>query len=411
MSRAESPGAMRSKAPSLAVLMVLVGISPLATDMYLAGLPALQTSLDTSATTAQLTLTGFLIGLAVGQLVIGPLSDGIGRRPFLLAGTAAFFVLSIVCALAPTGPVLVVARVLQGLAGAAGVVCGRAVISDHYPGTRADRIFALVTSVGFIGPVIAPAIGGVILTVATWRAIFLLLAVVGGLLLIGVVLRVPETLRPENRHPQSARANLSRMGALLSDRIFRGHVITSCLAVMGFFTYIGGSTFVLQRTYGIDEATYTVVFTTNAAAMVATSVVCALVIGRIGAMRVLRSGLVLTVTASLLLLSTGVAGFDRLAWTWITLCGVTAGMGLVLPSSIALAQRAGATYAGTASALLGGLQFALGGLVAPLTGLIGYTSVTPMAAIMSVFMVLSAGWSATVVDPAGAETVTSPRDP
>jgi len=140
----------------MAVLLLLIGISPLATDMYLASLPAMGSSLGASAATIQLTLTGFLVGLAVGQFVIGPISDGVGRRPFLLAGSAAFFILSLACAVAPNGPVLVAARMAQGFAAAAGIVCGKAVINDYFPGHRADRRFAIVTSAGLVGPVLAP---------------------------------------------------------------------------------------------------------------------------------------------------------------------------------------------------------------------------------------------------------------
>src|ERR1041384_6828684 len=175
--------------PSMATLMLLIGIPPFATDTYLAAMPAMGASLTASPATIQLTLTGFLLGVAAGQLILGPLSDGIGRRPFLLAGTITFVVLSGLCALAPTGPLLVAARVVQGFAAAAGIVCGRAVISDYFPADRAVRRLAIVTSAGLVAPVMAPMLGGLILGQAGWRAIFVFLSALGVLMLLGVVLR------------------------------------------------------------------------------------------------------------------------------------------------------------------------------------------------------------------------------
>jgi DHA1 family bicyclomycin/chloramphenicol resistance-like MFS transporter len=388
--------------PSLAVLLFLTGISPLATDMYLPALPGMGHELHASAATIQLTLTGFLIGLAVGQLVAGPISDGTGRRPFLLAGPAAFLVFSLACALSPDGALLVAVRVAQGLAAGAGVAVGRAVINDFSSGLQADRRFAIVTSAGLVGPVVAPGIGGALLGLTTWRVIFLLLALVGAGQLIGVTLRVPETLPPERRHAGGLSANLGRMGALLRNRAFVGHVATACLGTCGFFTYIGGSSFVLQHVYGISEGRYALVFATNGLAMVTTSVLFVYGLGRSGAVPMRRAGLTVTVTASTFLLVTALTGTDRFAWTWVALCCVTAGMGLVLPASIALGQRAGATYAGTASALQGGLQMGIGALVTPLTGLLGYGSLIPMAALMAGFMALAVVSSFLVGDPDAA---------
>jgi len=225
---------------------------------------------------------------------------------------------------------------------------------------------------------------------------------IGAAIFAGVVFRVPETLPPEHRHPNGLRASLGRMAALSNDRVFRGHVMTSCLAMAGFFTYISGSSFVLQHTYGVSERTYTVVFATNALAMVTTSVAFVVAVERIGAIALRRAGLCATVSASTFLLVTALTGTDRFAGTWIALCALTAGMGFVLPASITLAQRAGNAYAGTASALQGGLQLTCGALVTPLTGLFGFTSLAPMAGLMTVFMALSATASMTIAHPAPA---------
>ncbi|MET0236538.1 MAG: multidrug effflux MFS transporter [Kibdelosporangium sp.] len=389
--------------PSMVTLMLLIGIPPFATDTYLAAMPAMGATLGASAATIQLTLTAFLLGVAAGQLIVGPISDGTGRRPFLLAGTITFIVLSGFCAVAPNGPLLVAGRLVQGFAAAAGIVCGRAVISDYFPADRAVRRFAIVTSAGLVAPVVAPMLGGVILGQAGWRAIFFFLGALGVVMLAGVVLRVPETLPPQRRHPRNLTASLGRMAALLRDRIFRGHLITSCLAMAGFFTYIAGSSFVLQDVYGISEATYTVIFAVNALSMVASSITFTALVNRVEVTRLRAIGLCATVTASVSLLLVGFSGVDGVIWASVPLCVLTAGMGFVLPASIALVQNAGRHYAGTASALQGGAQMLCGALVSPLTGLIGTSSLLGMAVVMAGFMVASIIASRCLARPAAPQ--------
>ncbi len=381
------------RAPSLPALILLTGVSPLATDMYLPALPGMARELHSSAAVMGLTLTAFLIGIALGQIALGPISDAFGRRPFVVGGPIAFLLLSLACAAAPNGPLLVAIRFLQGLAGAAGVVCGRAVISDFYRGGQADRRQAAAIAAGLIGPVVAPGIGGLILTVGSWRTIFLVLSAVAVLMVVGGVFGVPETLPPAERHPPSVRATVGRMGELLSDRRFRTHVITGALATCGFFTYIGGSSFVLQDHYGISASRYSLVFAVNATAMVITSAVTTALIIRVGARLIRIVGLVVTTAATAVLLASAVGRFDSFALTWVLLACVTAGMGLVLPSTLALGQRAGRRYAGTASALQGGLQFAAGALMTPMAALLGAHSLLPMALLMSAFMVASLAYT------------------
>src|SRR5690349_11183905 len=198
--------------------MLVTGISPLATDAYLPALPALQRSLDTSAAVAQLSLTAFLVGLALGQLLVGPVSDASGRRPVLVLGSLAFAALSVLCAMAPTGPLLVVARLLEGLAAGGGVAAGRAVISDHYSGSAAAERYGTLASVTLLAPVIAPPVGSVILTFGSWRTVFAALAAFGLVMAAGVLARVPESLPRSDRQGGSLRATAARMADLLRDR-------------------------------------------------------------------------------------------------------------------------------------------------------------------------------------------------
>ena len=387
-SRSDS-GGPASVALFTAALVLVTGVGPLATDMYLAALPELQRSLDTSAAVAQLTLTAFLIGMAAGQITLGPLSDGRGRRGLLLGGTSAFAIASLICVIAPSGPLLVVARLVQGLAGGCGMAVGRAVVGDRYQGDEAAKRYGTLAAITFLGPVVAPAVGGAILTVGTWRTVFAVLTGVGVLMVLAVWFVLPESLAVEQRHGGGLRDTGARMIDLLSDWSFMKHVAIQCLATAGFFTYIGGSSFVLQTVYGISPEKYSVVFATNATAMVVSSLIFRRVVARFGAVRLRSTGLGLSAVATLTLVGAGVVErqdvLPPLALPWALLCCVTFGMGLVIPASTVLGQRAGDRARGTASAVLGGLSFFVGALMTPLTGVIGYTSLLPLALLMAGF--------------------------
>jgi MFS transporter, DHA1 family, multidrug resistance protein len=380
-------------APSLAALVLVTGISPLATDAYLPALPALQRSLGTSAAVAQLSLTAFLVGLALGQLLVGPVSDASGRRPVLLCGSLAFAGLSVICAAAPTGPLLVLARLLQGLAAGGGVAAGRAVVSDHFSGTAAAQRYGTLASVTLLAPVIAPPVGSAILVIGSWRTVFAALAALGVAMAVAVVVRVPESLRRAARQGGSLPATGRRVLDLVRDRAYVPHVVVQALATMGFFTYIGGSSFALQSVYGISQSRYALVFTVNAIAMVATSVVFRLSVARVGAARLRLIGLCLAGAAACGLLAVALLGTDRVPWLavpWALLSFLTAGMGLMIPASTSLAQEAGRRSGGTAAALGGGLVFLAGALVTPLTGVLGYGTLLPMTLLMSGFFAASA---------------------
>ena len=379
-------------APALWALVLVTGVGPLATDMYIAGLPELRRSLGTTAAVAQLTLTAFIVGMAVGQLVVGPLSDARGRRLLMLVCAALFAATSVTCAWAPTGPVLVAIRLVQGVVAGGGVAVGRAVVSDRYTGAAAATRYGTLASITFLGPVVAPAIGGVVLAVGSWRTIFALLAAVGLAMVVAVVVALPESLPPERRHPAGLGQTLRRMGGLLADWPFLRHVVVQCLATAGFFTYIGGSSFVLETAYGISQSTYAVVFATNATAMVLASAGFRLLVGRYGAARLRSVGLAASTLAAGALLVLAVSDRDAsvpFAVPWVLLCVVVAGMGLCIPGTTALAQEAGRRAGGTASALQGGLTFLVGAAVTPLTGLIGYRTLLPMAVLMAGFLVVA----------------------
>ena len=248
------PLPLRTGRPWLLALVLVTGVGPLATDTYLAALPQVQATLGTSPTVVQLTMTFFIAGMAVGQLLAGPVSDGRGRRGMILAGSATFTAVSLLCALAPTGWALVAERGVQGLVAGVGVAVGRAVVSDRYAGPRAAAMYGTLASFSLIGPVVAPAIGSALLTVGDWRTVFLFLGGLGVLMTTAAAVGIPETLPVERRQATGLRDVRLRMHDLLTDRVFVAPVVVQCLVVAGFFVYIGGSSIVLQSQLGMAPA-------------------------------------------------------------------------------------------------------------------------------------------------------------
>ncbi len=369
---------------SITLLALVVGISPFATDMYVPALPAIARDLDTTTAVAQLSLTAFLVSFALGQFVIGPLSDGIGRRRVLLIGTAVFTVASLGCALAPDATTLIVARVLQGLGGAAGSIAGRAMVGDSTTGTRRSRLFASLAVVNSLGPVVAPLVGGVVLTVAAWRSLFVVLAVFGLVLTLLSAVRFPETLPAASRSGASLGAAGRRMGELLRIPRFRWYLVTGCAATIGFFSYISTSSFVFQEQYGFSELGYTLVFASNASCMILSTLLFRRLVGRFAEDSLFTAGLVTCTVGSALVLAGAATGVGP-ALIWPALALVTAGWGFVIPGSITLTQALGHRWPGSAAALQGGLQFGLGGLATPLAGALGGTALV-MGGLMVAFV-------------------------
>lgn len=380
--------------PVTAALVIVTGVGPLSTDSYIAALPALRESLHTSTATAQLTLTAFIIGMAAGQILLGPVSDGTGRRRLLLPGALVFTLASALCAFAPTGALLVAGRLVQGLAAGSGVAVGRAVVGDAYPAAEAARRYGTLASITFIGPVLAPAAGGLVLEVSNWRGVFAVLTAFGLLMVFAVLRGIPETLPAAQRSAGGLQATARRTVDLCGDWTFMRHVVLQGLASCGFFTYIGGSSFVLEEVYGISESRYAMVFAVNGAVMVCSSILFRQTVGRATPVVLRRIGLGVSTLAALGLL--GCALVERangapppLAVVWVLLSVLVGGMGLSIPSAVALGQEAGRRARGTASALQGGLAFLCGAAVTPLTGLLGYRTLLPMALLISGFFSLA----------------------
>ncbi|MER6343778.1 multidrug effflux MFS transporter [Streptomyces sp. NPDC001595] len=380
----------------LLVTLVLGGLTatpPLAMDMYLPALPEVTRSLHAPAATVQLTLTACLAGMALGQLVVGPMSDRWGRRRPLLAGLAVYVVATALCALAPTVESLVAFRLAQGLAGAAGIVIARAVVRDLYDGVEMARFFSTLMLISGVAPIVAPLIGGQVLRITDWRGVFVVLTVVGALLAAVVWARLPETLPAAERHSGGVGEALRSMRALLADPPFTGYLLTGGFVFAALFAYISASPFVVQEIYGASPQTFSLLFGLNSIGLViAGQINGKVLIGRVRLDRVIAVGLVIIVLAAtaLLLMTLGVLGEVGLAPVAAALFVLMSAMGITLPNAQSLALQRTRQSAGSASALLGTSSFLIGAIASPLVGVAGEDTAVPMAVVQLVATLVAA---------------------
>ncbi|ANS64830.1 bicyclomycin resistance protein [Streptomyces lincolnensis] len=385
----EKDGADRAavRRTGLLVTLILGGLTatpPLSMDMYLPALPEVTRSLHAPAATVQLTLTACLLGMALGQLVVGPMSDRWGRRRPLLAGLAVYVVATVLCALAPTVEVLVAFRLLQGLAGAAAIVIARAVARDLYDGLAMARFFSTLMLISGVAPIIAPLIGGQVLRVTDWRGVFVVLTVLGILLGVIVWTKLPETLPPAERHSGGVGEALRSMRGLLADLPFTGFMLTGGFTFAALFAYIAASPFVIQEIYGASPQTFSLLFGLNSIGLVIVGQINGKVlVGRVGLEKVLGLGLAVVVAAAtaLLLMSTGVFGEVGLAPMAAALFVLMSAMGIALPNAQSLALMRTKRSAGSAAALLGTSSFLIGAIASPLVGVAGEDTAVPMAVV------------------------------
>jgi MFS transporter, DHA1 family, multidrug resistance protein len=370
----------RPPARTVVVLGLLSTFGPLSLDLYLPALPELAQDLNASASAAQLSITACLVGLALGQLVAGPLSDRLGRRRPLIVGLVGFVLASVACALAPSVGVLVVLRFIQGLAGAAGLVISRAIARDLYSGRALMIFFSRLILVAGLAPVIAPILGGQLSRIMSWRGIFGVLAGFGAVLLLAGWLGLRETLPPERRIVGGFSKTLHGYNTLLHDRFFVGCALSSGLAGASMFAYIAGSTFVLQRIYGMSPQGFSLVFGSISLALV----IAAQVGGRLALVwpltRVLGFGLAVNLLGATFLLVTVSNGLP-LAVLIAALSVMVSAIGLIFPTANALAMADYPDLAGTASSLQGLSQFVFGAIAAPLVGIAGEQTALPLGIV------------------------------
>jgi DHA1 family bicyclomycin/chloramphenicol resistance-like MFS transporter len=365
-----------------ALLIIMLGfvaaIGPLSIDMYLPAFPAIADDLGVPAAQVQLSLTACLVGTALGGLVCGPLSDRWGRRGPAIAGLTAYAILSILIALAPSAPVLIGLRLLQGFAGGTGIVVARAIVRDLYSGVEAARFYSRLTLVYGLAPILAPSIGGVVLRFTSWHGIFVALGVFAALLSTLLFLRLPETL--EHRTDGGLGRTLRLAGPLFRDRAFVGYTLAQACAFGALFTYLSNSSFVLQDGYGLSPTIFGLLFGLNAVGLTLTSQLNARLLNRFGPRTLLLASFVVQLPAGVVLVVAAVAG---------SLIGITAGLfllvctiGMCQPNATALALDAHADRAGTAAAVMGSLQPVVAAGLASLAGLGPIGTGLPMTVVI-----------------------------
>lgn len=368
---------------SALILGSLSAFGPLCLDMYLPALPNLANELNTSASMAQLSLTACLLGLALGQLVAGPLSDVRGRKTPLIVALIIYAISSLLCVFAPTAWFLIGFRFIQGLAGAAGIVISRAVVRDMYSGTELTKFFSLLMLVNGAAPILAPLFGGQLLNFVSWRGVFVVLSLIGVAMLLAVLLGLPETLPKERRQSGGMHETLSTFRRLLRDRIFIGYCLVQGLVTAAMFGYISGSSFVLQNIFHVSEQMYSLIFAINGVGIIIASQTTGRLAGRFKESSLLAFGLGLAGVSSIALLTVILTG-GGLKAILIPLFFIVSCVGIVGTSTFALAMNSQSKSAGSASALLGLLPYILGAAVAPLVGLGGDKTAVPMGIVIIV---------------------------
>jgi len=394
----------RQRAKLVLVLGSLIALGPLTIDMYLPALPAIAADVQTTAAAVQLTLTGTLLGLAVGQLLIGPVSDAVGRRPPVLVGIGVHVLASVLCVVAPNIAVLGVLRVLQGVGIAAAGVVAMAVVRDIFDGLAAATLFSRLLLVMGVAPVMAPTLGGELLRWTNWRGVFAALVVLGVALIAVAALGLRETLPPERRRSGGVVGTLRVYGSLLQDRTFVGLIFVAGLGMASLFAYVSGSPFVLQQQYGLDQQQFGFAFGAGAVGMIAATQLNVRLLRRYAPQQVLVSALVGGSVAGLVLLACAATSFAGVVGILVPLWAVLAAAGLALPNAPALALSRHGEAAGTAAALLGAVQFGIGALAAPLVGALG-TGTVAMAVVVAGGMVLGTTVLLVVVRPSGLSEI------
>src|SRR3954468_16432765 len=367
-----SPAVVTQPGARLVLLLgILVALGPFTIDMYLPALPVIAPDLGVTPAVVQLTLTSTLAGVAVGQLVIGPLSDALGRRRPLVAGVAVHVVASLLCVLAPSVAVLGVLRAFQGFGAAAASVVGMAVVRDLFSGRAAATLFSRLMLVIGASPVLAPTVGGEVLRWSTWRGVFAVLALLGTGVLAMAARRLPETL-PSHRRGHAGGAGVMRTyAALLSDRAFAGLALVGGLVMASLFGYVSGSTFVFQDQYGMSQQGFALVFGSGAVALIGATQLTARLLRRWTTRQILVAGLALGTASGAVLVAVTAVGLGGLPVLLVLLWLVLAGQGLTFPTIPALAMSRYEPTAGSAAALLGAAQFGVAALAAPVVGLLG----------------------------------------
>ena len=386
-TQADSPKAL-SKVWIVLILGSLTAFGPLSMDMYLPALPTVASDLMTTTSLTQLSLTACLLGLAIGQLIFGPLSDIRGRRRPLIFTLIIYSIASLLCAFSPNIFVFICLRFIQGMTGAAGIVIARASARDMYSGKDLTKFIALLALVNGAAPILAPISGGFILSFASWNAVFILLSLIGLVMFGAVTFFLPETLPMEKRSEGSILAVLKTFKGLLRDRAFMGIALTQSFVMASMFAYIAGSPFVLQNLYDVTPQQFSILFAVNGIGIIIAAQLTARLSGIISEAKLLLCGILLSCLGSSLLLIVVIKELPLLVLS-IALFLVVSSVGMVSTTSFSLAMQNQGKAAGSASAFLGLLPFIGGAVVSPLVGIAGDQTALPMGIIIFICSVMA----------------------
>jgi DHA1 family bicyclomycin/chloramphenicol resistance-like MFS transporter len=380
-------------APSLAVLTLILGLltafGPLTIDMYLPALPTIAQDFGTDTAAVQMTLAIYFAGMAIGQAFYGPLADRLGRRRPLLFGLVLYILASVICAFATSLNGLIIGRFIQALGGCAGMVISRSAVRDLFDAKESAKIYSLLMLIMGLAPITAPFIGGQMLLYASWRWIFGILAVFGLLCLLLVLFRLPETLPAERRIKAGLGQALSVYWQLLRDRSFVGYALTGGFVSSAMFIYISASPFVFIELHGVPSEQYGWLFGINALGLIAASQLNRFMLGRFSSHQIVVTTLSLALIAAAFLAFFGTTGIGGLVALLIPLFFCIMPNGVVGPNTTALAMQPHQTVAGSASALLGTLQFILGALGGAIVGIMANGTAMPMTVSIAACFVLA----------------------
>ncbi|WP_445486824.1 Bcr/CflA family multidrug efflux MFS transporter [Niallia sp. 03133] len=366
----------------LALLLGSLAIlGPFTIDMYLPSFPTIVITYQTNASFVQISLTTCLLGLGLGQLIIGPMSDVQGRKKPLRLFLILYFLASIACTFAPTIAFFIGARFVQGFAAAAGLVISRAIVRDVYSGKELTKFFALLMLINNLGPIIAPVAGSSVLSLTEWKGVFVVLAGVGIILFLMVTARLEETLPKERRVPSNISQTVKNFGTLFKDRQFIGYALTQGFIVAGVFAYVSGTPFVYQNIYQVSPQTFSLLFGMNGIALMIGTQLVGRFTDVIPEKTFLKIGLFISNLAGILLITAIILEAPLLAII-IPIFFYVSSIGIISTTSFSLAMESQGHIAGSASALLGLLPFMLGSLTAPLVGIAGDGTAVPMGVIM-----------------------------
>jgi len=381
-----SAGRVKETRITLRMLLLVGGLGffgPLCIDAYIPSLPTIGRDLHAGASVVQASITACLFGLGGGQLLVGPVSDRLGRRRPLAVGLLTFILASAGCAVAQNVVMLIVLRFVQGLGAAAGLVTARAIVRDHYSGATASRFFSTLILVTGLGPILAPQMGALLLGFGSWRWVFVSFVVLGGALIVVMAFALPETLPVHLRHRGGLLVTVRVFREVLTHRRFVGSALTCAFGLGTLFAYISGSSYVFENVYGLSPQVFSLVFAANAVGMVLGAQVNRRLIGRFSPVALLTIGAMLLASAAIALLVVVATGWLGLGGVIALTFLILASFGLIGPNSQALALNDFGHAAGSAAAVLGVTQFAVGGIVAPLVGLGGTHTALPMAIVMA----------------------------